>query len=297
MHAAMREATPDLIIHMAAQTVVLEGYRSPRETFDINTVGTACLLDGVRGLDKPCSVIVVSSDKCYENREQVWGYRESDAFGSPDPYGASKGSTEIVVQSYRSSFFPEEKISEHGVKLASARAGNVIGGGDWTADALLVDLIAAISQNKPAHIRNPGAYRPWQHVLSCLSGYLTLADRLLSSDDPTYCSGWNFGPVPGNELPVRDIVERFLSVWGHGSWQDCSDPEQPHESTILRLTIDKALWQLHWRPVWGIDEALQHTVDWYKHYFTDSAHNMRDFSLGQIEVFERAYRSAHGLTR
>lgn len=287
LHSALSEAAPDLIIHLAAQSVVREGYRSPRETFEINTIGVASMLDGVRKLDKPCAVLVVTSDKCYENREQVWGYRESDPFGDHDPYGGSKGAAEIVVRSYRHSFFPPEHVGEHGVRLASARAGNVIGGGDWTSDALIVDVVKALAAEKPVELRNPFANRPWQHVLCALSGYLTLASKLVDSNDPELCSGWNIGPTPGNELPVGRIVDVFLREWGSGSWTNVGNAEQPREAEILRLSIDKALWKLNWKPVWDIEETLRQTVTWYREYFSDPT-AMRALSLDQIKRYEEA---------
>ena len=288
LHAALLESRPDVIFHLAAQSVVRKSYRIPRETFDVNVMGMACLLDGVMQLEDPCAVVAVTSDKCYENREQVWGYRESDPLGESDPYGASKGAAEIVVRSYRRSFFPPERLSEHGVKLATGRAGNVIGGGDWTSDALIVDIVRALSSGEPVEIRNPKALRPWQHVLQALSGYLTLGHRLLESDRPELCSGWNFGPLPGNELPVRQIVEMFLSQWGEGSWIDAGNPAEPHESTILRLAIDKAIWRLGWSPRWSVDDVLVKTAQWYHKYLEEGPEPMRRFSLQQIAEYENA---------
>jgi len=285
MHAAIHEAEPDLVLHLAAQSVVRKSYQIPRETFDVNVMGTASVLDGVAKLEKPCAVVCITSDKCYQNREQVWGYRESDPFGDHDPYGGSKGAAEILIRSYRHSFFPPEQLAQHGVKLASARAGNVIGGGDWTADALIVDLVKALAKGEPVKLRNPGSFRPWQHVLQALSGYLTLAGRLLESDDPKYMSGWNIGPAAGNELPVSEIVDLFIEQWGSGSWQDVGDPNQPHEANILRLAIDKALWQLGWKPRWGIHETLRQTAAWYQRYFEQPA-AMQEFSFQQIEAYQ-----------
>lgn len=285
LYAAMRHADPDVVLHLAAQSVVRRGYEMPRETFDVNVMGTASVLECVRRLKKPCAVICVTSDKCYQNREQVWGYRETDPFGDHDPYGGSKGAAEILIRSYRHSFFPVDRLHQHGVKLASVRAGNVIGGGDWTSHALLVDIVRALSQNRPVQIRNPGAFRPWQHVLQALSGYLTLLSKLLESDDPQYCSGWNIGPLPGSELPVSTIVETFLKEWGDGSWEDASDVSQPHEAHILRLAIDKAIWLLDWKPSWTVHEALRHTALWYRRYF-DAPETMHDFSMRQMGVYE-----------
>lgn len=288
LHRALADAAPDIVFHLAAQSVVRESYRAPRETFEVNTIGVASLLDGVRKLDKPCIVVVVTSDKCYENLEQVWGYRESDPFGDHDPYGGSKGAAEILIRSYRHSFFPPERLSEHGVKLASARAGNVIGGGDWTEAALIVDVMQALIDGKPVQLRNPGSFRPWQHVLQALSGYLTLAARLADSDDPEFCSGWNIGPLPGNELPVREVVELFFSEWGRGSWLDKSASGEPREANILRLSIDKALWRLGWQPAWNIHETLRQTAHWYKKYLKEPE-SITEVCLEQISEYENAF--------
>ena len=222
-----------------------------------------------------------------ENVERVWGYREDDALGDHDPYGGSKGAAEIAIRSYRHSFFPVDKIGQHGVRLASARAGNVIGGGDWTRDALIVDVFSAIASGEPIRLRNPRAVRPWQHVLQCLSGYLTIAANLLDDDAARYCSGWNIGPSPGNELPVQEVVERFIACWGGGQHVDASDPDQPPEAHILRLCIDKAMWQLPWRPRWSVYESVDKTVAWYRSYLQDPL-NMRAVSLTQITQYEEA---------
>ncbi len=288
LSSAMQDAQPDIVLHLAAQTVVRESYRIPRETFDINAVGTASVLDAVRSLNRPCVTLCITSDKCYENVEQLWGYRENDAFGDHDPYGGSKGAAEIVVRSYRHSFFAPDRLEQHGVKLASARAGNVIGGGDWTSDALIVDLVKSLETNEPVELRNPHAYRPWQHVLQALSGYLTLVQKMLQSDDASYCEGWNIGPLPGNELSVRGVVETFLEEWGTGSWRDVSHPDQLREATLLHLAIDKAMWRLPWKPCWTVQESLQKTARWYKAWF-EGPESMRDYSLSQIAEYEQAF--------
>ena len=291
--AAMKRAKPDLVLHLAAQSVVRESYKAPRETFDVNVMGTISVLDSVRQLARPCAVVCVTSDKCYENVEQVWGYREEDPMGDHDPYGGSKGAAELAIRSYRHSFFPPEEQWDHGVKLASGRAGNVIGGGDWTKDALIVDVVQALAEGKEVALRNPNAFQPWQHVLQALSGYLTLACRLLCSDEPRYCSGWNFGPVPGNEIPVKQVVEIFMAEWGKGSWVDASDGPNPREANILRLSIDKALWDLGWNPCWSVGEVLGQTARWYQHYLSQDA-CMRDFSLGQIRLYEQEFLAKCG---
>ncbi len=270
--------------------MVRRGYREPWETFSINVMGTASVLEAIRLWGESCSAVLVTSDKCYENREQIWGYREIDAMGDHDPYGGSKGAAELVIRSYRDSFFSVERIAEHGVKIASARAGNVIGGGDWTPDALIVDVVKALSLGRPVQIRSPDAYRPWQHVLQALSGYLTLGARILSSDDSKYCSGWNIGPLPGNEIPVREVVELFLRAWGTGSWEDCSDPNAPREATILRLSIDKALWNLGWKPGWDVRESIQQTAAWYKTQSMAPHLSTQSYSLAQIAAYEQVFQ-------
>jgi CDP-glucose 4,6-dehydratase len=300
LHAAIRRADPDFVLHLAAQTVVRESYRIPRETFEVNVIGTASVLDGVRKLPqrpgRPRTVLCVTSDKCYENREQIWGYRESDPMGERDPYGGSKGAAELLIRSYQHSFFPPEKLAEHGVKLCSARAGNVIGGGDWTADALVVDVVKSLEKGIPVRLRAPHAYRPWQHVLQALSGYLTLAARVHSSDDPALCSGWNIGPLPGNEMSVREVVETFFAEWGGGRWIDDSNPHHLHEATLLHLAIDKAIWKLGWKPCWTTPEALRQTARWYRKWFEGPA-SMREVSLAQIAEYESAFVASQAAIR
>ncbi|MGI9444762.1 MAG: CDP-glucose 4,6-dehydratase [Rubripirellula sp.] len=287
LKTAMHDARPDLVMHLAAQTVVRTGYEIPRETFDINVMGTIGVLDAIRAFDKPCAALMVTSDKCYENVEQVWGYREEDALGEHDPYGGSKGAAEIAIRSYRHSFFPVDRINEHGIRLASARAGNVIGGGDWTKHALIVDAFHALAAGRPVEIRSPKALRPWQHVLQCLSGYMTLASKLLTTNDREFCSGWNIGPLPGNELPVQEVVEHFIKCWGSGEYLDSSDPNQLPEANILRLCIDKAIWKLKWRPCWSTYDSLAKTVDWYQAYL-QAPNEMRAVSLSQIADYQHA---------
>jgi CDP-glucose 4,6-dehydratase len=284
---AIENCQPDLILHLAAQSIVRKGYREPLETFSTNVMGTASILEAIRLWNEPCSAVLVTSDKCYENREQTWGYREIDAMGDHDPYGGSKGAAELVIRSYRDSFFPAGKIKQHGIKIASARAGNVIGGGDWTPDALIVDVVKALSAEQPVMIRSPEAFRPWQHVLQALSGYLNLSAKLLSSDDPRYCSGWNIGPLPGNEIPVREVVDLFIQAWGAGSWIDVGDPNAPREAGILRLSIDKALWNLGWKPGWDVRETIRQTAAWYRRQRQLGEASMQDMSLSQIGEYEQ----------
>ncbi len=285
LEAALDEARPEVVLHLAAQSTVRESYRAPRETFAVNVMGTANLLDALRRLRRPCAVVLVSSDKCYDNREQVWGYRETDPLGGHDPYSASKGAMELLAASYRDSYFAPRRLAEHGVQLATARAGNVLGGGDWTRDALLVDAIDALWRGQPVGLRNPLAVRPWQHVLEPLSGYLQLASRMLRDKEPRLSGGWNFGPLAGQEVPVWQLVEQATRCWGGGSWENQGGAGQPAEAGQLRLSIDKALWQLGWRPRWDLRQALEHTVHWYREYFAGVT-GMRQLCLDQIALYE-----------
>jgi CDP-glucose 4,6-dehydratase len=285
---ALEGARPDVVFHLAAQALVRESYASPRETFDVNVIGTISLLDGIHKLQKPCVVIVITSDKCYENRGEARSFREEDPLGGFDPYSASKGAAEIVVSSYRNSFFHPGRLREHGVKLASARAGNVIGGGDWAKDRIVTDSIAALAENRPIQVRNPNAIRPWQHVLEPLSGYLQLASTLRSSDDPQYCSAWNFGPRSDEEAPVRTLVETLCREWGGGQWKDISNPRQPHEAATLRLSIDKAVSKLGWNPRWGFTETIARTARWYRAFSKNPSASMAQACISDITDYEAA---------
>jgi len=282
---AMKRAKPEVVLHLAAQPLVRLSYATPRETFDVNVLGTASVLDAVRELGGPCVALVITSDKCYENREHVWGYRECDAMGGYDPYSASKGAAELLVSSYRRSFFHPEKLSQHGVKLGSVRAGNVIGGGDWAKDRIVTDVVAALAGGKPVAVRSPKAIRPWQHVLEPLSGYLALAEKMMAEDDPRWCDGWNFGPRTGDERPVAELVETFIEAWGEGSWDDQSGGQHPHEAKILRLCIDKACWELGWRPRWTFRDAVFRTARWFRQYHQDPDASMREACLDDLEAY------------
>ena len=286
LQAALQAAAPEVVFHLAAQPLVRESYADPRQTFDVNVMGTINLLEAVRVLGRPCVVLVITSDKCYENREQVWGYRESDALGGHDPYSASKGAAEIVAASYRRSFFPPQRLAQHGVKLATVRAGNVIGGGDWAKDRIITDVVCHLQAGQAVPVRSPRAVRPWQHVLEPLGGYLTLAAQMLQSDDPAWCDAWNFGPLPGEDIPVRRLVELFVQAWGEGSWQDVSDPQEPHEAGVLRLCIDKAIDQLGWRPRWSVAEAVRRTAEWYRRFYAGSWPDTLAACRQDIEAYE-----------
>jgi len=285
------ETRPDLVMHLAAQSVVKTGYDDPVQTFSTNVMGTVHIMEAVRRSGHPCGLLIVSSDKCYENSEQIWGYRECDPMGSHDPYGGSKGAAELAVRVYRSSFFPVDRIDEHGVWMASCRAGNVIGGGDWTDHALVVDTFKAISAGNPVQIRNPLAIRPWQHVLQCLSGYLVVAAGLLARSNPDMCGDWNIGPNPGGELTVQEVVEYFIECWGGGSWEHVGQSLDAKEAMILRVAIDKALTKLNWQPTWDVYKTLQKTVQWYQHFVADPT-SMKEFSLKQIKEFESQFNQA-----
>ncbi len=258
------EFQPEVILHLAAQPLVRESYLTPFETFEINTLGTASVLEAVRGVSRPCAVICITTDKCYENREQVWGYRECDPMGGHDPYSASKGAAELLVASWRRSFFAPEWFTRHGVQLATARAGNVVGGGDWAKDRIITDLLDAAARGVSAPIRSPQAVRPWQHVLEPLSGYLKLAAVMLESPAPKWSTAWNFGPMPGTELTVGELATLFMETWGGGLWEDQSSSQQPHEAVMLRLCIDKVIKELAWCPQWECPEMIRRTAAWYK---------------------------------
>jgi CDP-glucose 4,6-dehydratase len=252
-------------------------------------MGTASVLDAVRDFGRPCAVVCITTDKCYENREQVWGYRESDPMGGYDPYSASKGAAEILIASYRRSFFHPDRIPEHGVQLASARAGNVVGGGDWARDRIVTDMVAALAAGRPVPVRNPYAIRPWQHVLEPLSGYLTLAAAMLNRPAALWCEGWNFGPATGTETTVSELLDNFIQGWGAGSWTDVSDPRHPHEASTLRLCIDKSLSVLGWAPCWSLKEAVCRTALWYKGVLCDGA-SPQALCLGDIEAYCKSGR-------
>ena len=289
---AMRACAPDVVLHLAAQPLVRASYQQPRETFDVNVVGTASVLDGVRALGRPCAVVVVTSDKCYDNHEHGLGYRETDPLGGDDPYSASKGAAELLVGSYRQSFFPPERVQVHGVRLASARAGNVIGGGDWAQDRIAADIARSLSGGLPVPVRNPSSVRPWQHVLEPLGGYLLLAARMLTSPSNAQLAGaWNFGPSNSESATVSALVELFIKAWGSGSWRDASTGEQPPEAKLLHLNIDKAVTVLGWRPRWSIAEAVRRTALWYRRFYEQRPRApgaMRDHCLADIGDYETA---------
>ncbi|MDQ3147240.1 MAG: CDP-glucose 4,6-dehydratase [Actinomycetota bacterium] len=259
----VRVTQPDAVLHLAAQPLVLASYERPVETIATNVVGTANVLEAVRRARRSCAVVVVTSDKCYENLDQVWGYREVDRLGGGDPYSASKAAAELVTAAFRRSFFPPATAAEHGVLVASARSGNVIGGGDWSPDRLVPDAIRAVESRTVLGVRNPHQVRPWQHVLEPLFGYLLLTARLLAGD-VSCCGPWNFGPRPGDEASVHVLVEEVLRAYGAGEWADTGEGTRRPEARQLRLAIDRAIADLGWAPRWDRREAVRRTVAWYR---------------------------------
>jgi len=279
---ALQQAKPDVIFHLAAQAIVLQSYQDPVQTFATNVVGTVALLDALRALDTVRAVVVVTSDKCYENQEWVWGYRESDRMGGHDPYSASKGAAELAVSSMRRSYFSAESYKRHRVGIATARAGNVIGGGDWAPHRLIPDLIRALGAEKPCIIRNPNAVRPWQHVLEPLAGYLALAAALWR-DGPAFSGGWNFGPRADNAKPVKWIADYLSNLWPGAAPLISAEKQTLHENSYLKLDISKATAALDWAPVWCLQTSLGKVIEW--HHAHRNGAEMRDCALAQITQF------------
>ena len=284
LQEALRDSAPDFVFHLAAQPLVRDSYATPADTFEINVMGTVRLLDALRLIGRPCTVVVVTSDKCYQNVEQVWGYREIDAMGGDDPYSASKGATELVVASYRKSFFPAEFVANHGIRVATARAGNVIGGGDWARDRIICDMVRALSSGQAVPVRNPCAVRPWQHVLEPLGGYLLLAQRMARSSESHLMGSWNFGPLSIDVLPVAQLTELFLKVWGEGRWEHQVSERPLHEAGVLSLSIDKAMSVLGWKPRFSVAQAIEKTANWYRTFY-EGNRNMRETCFSDIRDY------------
>lgn len=263
---------PDFVFHLAAQPLVRLSYEIPVETFATNAIGTAHVLDALRKLDKPCAAVLITTDKVYQNNEWDYPYRENDRLGGHDPYSASKACAELVIQSYQKSFFPLDRYEQHRKAIAVARAGNVIGGGDWAKDRIIPDIVRALQKGQPVTVRNPLAVRPWEHVLEPLAGYLLLGERL--AQDPQRFSGaWNFGPYAEDTFTVEQLVQLALKTWGSGTYDKPELKNQPHEAGLLKLDISKAVAQLGWKPRWNAATAIAHTIQWYKdwHEGTDAA--------------------------
>jgi CDP-glucose 4,6-dehydratase len=279
---ALQAAAPEIVIHMAAQPLVRESYLNPVDTYSINVMGTVHLLEAVRNCPSVKSVVNVTTDKCYENREWPWGYRENEPMGGYDPYSNSKGCSELVTAAYRSSFFNAGNHTDHGVAVATARAGNVIGGGDWAADRLIPDAVRALLSDTKVRIRNPYAIRPWQHVLEPLSGYLLLAQRLYQ-EGPACGAAWNFGPTDTDARPVEWIVRNICAAWGTPDAYEIDLGEHPHEAHYLKLDCSKARCELGWTPHWSLERALEMIVAWTRAY--QQGLDLREVCLRQITAY------------
>jgi CDP-glucose 4,6-dehydratase len=276
-----KEQQPQIVFHLAAQAIVRLSYREPGETFASNVLGTVNVLEAARASGSVRAIIIVTSDKCYENREWPWGYREIDTLGGYDPYSASKGCAEIVTSCWRNSFFnPKDYGSSHQILLASARAGNVIGGGDWAPDRIIPDIIRSVHKNEKVKIRNPQATRPWQHVLEPLSGYLLLGQKLLEGRDK-FAAAWNFGPSEEENVSVGEIVKQVKKLWPKIDYEIYRAPDQPHEAGMLRLDCSKARTKLKWKPVWKGKDAIEETTLWYKAFYESS----KILSLDQLNLY------------
>ena len=278
----LREVKPDIVFHLAAQALVREAYAQPKATFDTNVGGAVNLLEAIRHTAGVRALVFITSDKCYRNVNWEWGYRETDTLGGRDPYSASKGCAELVFDAYWSSFLKGKLFA------ASTRAGNVIGGGDWARDRLIPDCVRFLCANEPIVIRNPGATRPWQHVLEPLGGYLLLGRRLLGSDGGEFCKAWNFGPDHSANRTVEEVVRKGISLWGGGGLSVQKDPDAPHEDHWLQLNTDRASHYLHWEPVWSYPDSITETIRWYRAW-RDGA-DMADFSRAQIAAYEKAWQ-------
>jgi len=272
--SSMQKAGPEIVIHMAAQPLVRDAYTDPVLTYSTNVMGTVNMLEAVRKTPEVKAVLNITTDKCYENKEWVWGYRENEPMGGHDPYSSSKGCAELVSSAYRRSF-----LQPAGIALATARAGNVIGGGDWARDRIIPDAMQAFMEKKVLMVRNPNATRPWQHVLEPLAGYLMLCQQLVA-DPKAYAQGWNFGPSDEDAQPVSTLADIMVKKWGNGAKWQPSCGEHPHEAHYLKLDCSKAGAQLKWRPIWGLERALDETMLWYKTWHKNG--DMHEFTLNQI---------------
>jgi len=272
------EEKPEIIFHLAAQPLVRLSYREPRETYEVNVMGTVNILEAARQANSVKAVVIITSDKCYENNEWTWGYRENDPMGGYDPYSSSKGCAELVTSAYTRSFFDTE---DSDLAVASARAGNVIGGGDWAEDRLITDCITYLKEGKAIEIRSPEAIRPWQHVLEPLRGYLLLASKLYQNPDQ-YKGAWNFGPDEASIVTVGELVDKLVNKWGSGKWIDTSNNNEPHEAKLLKLDISKARYYLNWEPMLSFDQTIDLVVDWYQNENVDY-----EFDVKQIKEYLR----------
>ena len=283
LNQTIKQYRPEIIFHLAAQALVRKAYAHPKETYETNLMGSLNIMEAVRENDCVKSVVMITSDKCYENVEQIWGYKETDRMGGYDPYSSSKGCTELMISSYRNSYFNPQDYAKHGKAVASVRAGNVIGGGDWSADRLIPDCIRFIEAGKDIEIRNPIATRPWEHVLEPLSGYLRVGEKLI--EDPVkYATSFNFGPHISANKTVWEVVSRLVGYYGKGRVVDVSNPADLHENTLLNLDVTKAYVMLGWEARWNLQEAIEKTVDWYKEAL--QTYDMYDFCVRQIKTHQ-----------
>lgn len=281
MKEIFNEFRPEIVFHLAAQPLVRLSYDIPVETYQTNVMGTINILEAIRATESVKVGVMITTDKCYENKEQIWGYRENEPMGGYDPYSSSKGAAEIAISSWRRSFFNPEKYSEHGKSIASVRAGNVIGGGDWALDRIIPDCIRALEAGNPIEIRSPKAIRPWQHVLEPLGGYLLLAKKMWES--PTeYCEGWNFGPRAESISTVWEVASKMVENYGNGELRDISDPTALHEAKLLMLDISKAKFRLGWEPRMDINQTVKLTADWYRHYTVEPVYEL---CISQIQKY------------
>lgn len=283
LNQTIKQYRPEIIFHLAAQALVRKAYAHPKETYETNLMGSLNIMEAVRENDCVKTVVMITSDKCYENVEQIWGYKETDRMGGYDPYSSSKGCTELMISSYRNSYFNPQDYAKHGKAVASVRAGNVIGGGDWSADRLIPDCIRFIEAGKDIEIRNPIATRPWEHVLEPLSGYLRVGEKLI--EDPVkYATSFNFGPHISANKTVWEVVSRLVGYYGKGKVVDVSNPADLHENTLLNLDVTKAYVMLGWEARWNLQEAIEKTVDWYKEALL--TYDMYDFCVRQIKTHQ-----------
>jgi CDP-glucose 4,6-dehydratase len=291
LRAAISDAKPEIVLHLAAQPLVRRSYVDPVETYATNVMGLVNLFEAIRSTGGVRACVNVTSDKCYENREWTYAYRENDAMGGYDPYSSSKGCAELVTSAYRRSFFAEAEGAA-ACALASARAGNVIGGGDWAQDRLIPDILRAIEAGAPALIRNPVAIRPWQHVLEPLSGYLTLAQKLCGEKSEAFAQGWNFGPAAADTRPVSWVVAQMIAQWGEGASFAVAPDGGPHEAHLLSLDCLKAHRDLNWRPIWSLESAIKMITDWHRSFVQGAA--MRNVTLRQITAYTQQMGQGEG---
>ena len=282
LYSSIAEFEPEIVIHMAAQPLVRLSYEMPVETYDINVMGTVKLLDCIRKIGGIKAIVNVTSDKCYENKEWPWGYRENESKGGYDPYSNSKGCVELITDAFRKSYFNPDEYKNHQCALASVRAGNVIGGGDWALDRLIPDMLHAFENGKPVEIRNPHAIRPWQHVLEPLSGYLITAQKLYENG-VEFSEGWNFGPVDDDTKSVQKVVEILVSLWGKNASWGLAEGLHPHEAHYLKLDCSKAKMRMQWQPRWSLEKTLEKVVSWHKAWLAEE--NMRKYTLNEINQY------------